>query len=332
MEIFSIKLTLLCITFVCEVIDIEAITCTEIRPTEQIAECTIYSSNLNNNKKLKSFTLQNKTLSTIDETYFEKCEKLTRIDLTNNQLRCLPSKIFSKNTALKTIILKKDNLTAIDPNWFKNSRELFYLDLSDNFIVHLPIFNFLTMLNLKFFHISQNQIINFDEEKILESFPNLEQFSFQYNQISCSRHHALNAFFETKNITTNSNGYDENSREAHYEQEIKGIGCVLNDFHLKTLIGVSIFFIVLCLILISIIIYLIRKLTIIKQSNERRATICSGSYADSTVFSQEMDQFDVAANMSQDAENTHDIPIYATVNKTVTSTEADAEPEYLNIN
>lgn len=150
--------------------------------------------------------LSGQSLKKITQGTFEKCKKVSEVDLSRNELTSLTDNMFEFNTYLETLNLSCNLLTSIDPKWFLScSAKMGTLDVSNNRLTYLTEEKLPTMTNLKFLMIEHNLIHDIDEVQIITKFDSLKHFKFQFNQIGCVRQNHLISYFGKQGINTSIN-------------------------------------------------------------------------------------------------------------------------------
>lgn len=159
-------------------------------------------------------------LTKIPEGVLDACHHVRFLTLQENHLTKLPSKIFAENHLLESISISSNRLTSVDPFWFQAcANTLNFLDLTDNFFVDFPVKTLPKMQKLTYLYLAQNQIFNFDDGDVIEKFPSLDYFQFQYNQIGCLHHAQLVKYFTRNNVTT-VGGDSSKARDSRFMEKL----------------------------------------------------------------------------------------------------------------
>lgn len=180
---------------------------------------------------LMAFEVPNVGMTSIDEDSFEKCVKLERLNLGQNLLTSLPSRIFYHNKGLLEVFLDGNKLTTIDANLFQHNKKLSQVVLSNNNLRYLPtnVFqanptltevwlhvnqlsdvSFLktvpTSNNLTKIYLNTNHLSDVDVEGLVGHLFNLEIFDINDNEFLCDRTTKMDQFLKSRNITTHHLG------------------------------------------------------------------------------------------------------------------------------
>uniref|UniRef100_A0A336LNH1 CSON009147 protein n=1 Tax=Culicoides sonorensis TaxID=179676 RepID=A0A336LNH1_CULSO len=193
------------------------------------------------------FTGNNIKLVAIDENAFENCLVVFDINLYNNSLTTLPSKVFAKNidlalltlnnnsithlpedlllnnVELRDLILFENNLTSLPSKLFSNTKNLDYLDLDDNqltdisFLDDMPVVNSLITIRL-----AMNWLSEIDVAKITRVFPNLAVIRLKDNGFLCERQKEIRNQLNQTNIRAEKDlGNCIENKTDWYELKIK---------------------------------------------------------------------------------------------------------------
>lgn len=155
-----------------------------------------YHLPLKNCTTFDTINFSNRKMPNISADAFQACPKLTRIDLSRNQLSTLPPNIFQSNLFLKCLNLSDNSLKEVNPFWFISPSDyLEILDLSKNLLESFPIQQFPNMTHMNHLVLSENHLIDVNEDLIMEKCTTLKHFEFQFNYIGCTRNKELQAYF-----------------------------------------------------------------------------------------------------------------------------------------
>ncbi|CAL1527949.1 unnamed protein product [Lymnaea stagnalis] len=116
----------------------------------------------------KTFLLTGNDLEKLSSTFFDTCQSLEYVDLTNTNLNpdffCSSSeRLFQKLTKLKKLSLDGNSLTLLSPNTFSSNRQITHLLLAGNRFNHVP-FNLKNTPELQVLDLQNNAIVSLDQE------------------------------------------------------------------------------------------------------------------------------------------------------------------------
>lgn len=140
-------------------------------------------------------------LTSVDENAFQKCTKLTKVNLHENLLTTLPSGLFDSNVDLSDVWLHKNKLKKIDGYMFKNNPNLWEINLSFNKIQEFSFPTEMTPLKkLRMLNLTYNALSDFNVGMLLEKCPNLKRIYFDENKFTCVRQPTVIKALQDKNI------------------------------------------------------------------------------------------------------------------------------------
>lgn len=142
----------------------------------------------------------------VDEHILIGCSKLTNLDITDNKLEALPENLLEQSPNLLFINFMGNFIRELPPKLFATTTKFVDLTVAWNRLREVPFEALKDHKQLTALRIYANDILNVDEVKIVESFPELKTFSFNNNEISCERYgeivEYLNKFgIETPTVT-----------------------------------------------------------------------------------------------------------------------------------
>lgn len=148
----------------------------------------------------ETVSLQWGRIKDIEPKAFHKCTKMKHLWLDFNFLVVLHSGTFEHNPNLIEISLWKNELEYLDEDVFDGLHELETLNLRCNYLVYFSPRHVQDLLKLKFLNLASNRLINFEINGLLDKMPQLGLFSYNGNDISCSRHAIISAKVNASNI------------------------------------------------------------------------------------------------------------------------------------
>ncbi|XP_017311159.1 leucine-rich alpha-2-glycoprotein isoform X2 [Ictalurus punctatus] len=145
---------------------------------------------------LQELHLPGNTLSSLPEDLLSGLYYLHTIDLTGNQLKELPARVFY-HAPLLNLVLKDNRLTSVDVDWLPTNSNLTWLDLSGNKLRKIPSALLQRLSHLETLHLSQNLLEALPAES-LHSLYALERLHLEDNKL-----HFLDAkaFSHNTNLT-----------------------------------------------------------------------------------------------------------------------------------
>lgn len=159
---------------------------------DEIFENNKNTTKINKFSKFQRFYMIKCNLTEIDEYIFGYKKSLEDIDLTNNELKKLDSKIFSKLKKLRRLKLSENNFTlqALPFDLLKYNRRLekFYLNLNKQNIDTLPYQLFLYTIRIENIYLNNNNLKYIDGRTFFHA-RNLVELNLENNLLS---------YFDTK--------------------------------------------------------------------------------------------------------------------------------------
>lgn len=150
----------------------------------------IYDNSLQTFTALSVINLSENKIKTISSKVFSICPKLNEINLANNMLTTLDAKIFEKNKELGKLHLQGNPLTVISAEVFVHTPLMTWLDMSHGELTTLwkTEKNHTTALlsNLTFLNVSHNRITEVKQSE-LNNFEKLRTLDISNNPLACSR-------------------------------------------------------------------------------------------------------------------------------------------------
>jgi hypothetical protein len=113
-----------------------------------------------NSPTLLTLILENTGLTTLEPDVFSHLKKLTRLDLSRNQLQSLDYRIFMNLTELFSLVLTNNRLISLtDDRLFASQLQLKYLKLSSNSLISLNRGVLIPLVSLKYLYLSGNPLV-----------------------------------------------------------------------------------------------------------------------------------------------------------------------------
>lgn len=170
----------------------------------------IYDNSLRTFSALSVINLSNNEIKTIGTKVFTMCPKLVEINLSYNQLTTLEPKVFEKNKELGKLYLQGNPLKVLNAEVFVHTPLITYLDMSHAELTSLwkadknrsP-----TLLsNLTFLNVSHNRITEIKQTE-LDHLNKLNALDISNNPLACSRDFEnLMTWLSNKKVSPNSSG------------------------------------------------------------------------------------------------------------------------------
>lgn len=150
---------------------------------------------------MRSLTAANVLIEEVHEDAFKECFRLISVDLSKNALRQLPENLFWNNQDLNYLYLEGNFLKELPDQLLKSVTGLSALSLGQNRIKDVPFEALKNQKQLKVLQLHSNDILNIDEDKLVESFPDLQTFEFNNNQMSCDRLFEVHQYLIKKGVS-----------------------------------------------------------------------------------------------------------------------------------
>lgn len=174
---------------------------------------------------LEVLDLENQNVKKVDADAFLGCENLKNITLSSNFVRKLAKETFYHTPNLKLIELSNNNIDHLDSDLFSRSYNLEILSLMENNLTQFSMDQIKNSPKLKDLNLHCNDLTDIDEIKMIQSFPNLEWFSIDYNQISCTHLVDLYQSLVENNINIEHSGSCNKTR-FYSTRKLHDITCV----------------------------------------------------------------------------------------------------------
>lgn len=150
----------------------------------------IFDNSLQTFTALSVINLSNNKIRTVSSKVFSMCPKLNEINLSNNMLNTLDAKIFEKNKELGKLHLQGNPLTVISAEVFVHTPLMTWLDMSHAQLTTLwkteKNHTASLLSNLTFLNVSHNRITELKQSE-LDNFNKLRTLDISYNPLACSR-------------------------------------------------------------------------------------------------------------------------------------------------
>ena len=170
----------------------------------------IYDNSLRTFSALSVVNLSNNEIKSIGTKVFTMCPKLVEINLSYNQLTTLDPKVFEKNNELGKLYLQGNPLKVLNAEVFVHTPMITYLDMSHAELTSLwkadknrsP-----TLLsNLTFLNVSHNRITEIKQTE-LDHLNKLNALDISNNPLACSRDFEnLMTWLSNRKVSPNSSG------------------------------------------------------------------------------------------------------------------------------
>lgn len=158
----------------------------------------IRSATFRNMLNLKYLYAFGNLISQYNSDWFKESPNLSRITMSNNNLRLLPRKAFYFNKKLLIIELSNNNIDTIEEDAFDGVTSLQLLALDNNLITVLDDRSFLSNISIKNFLINKNKL-NYVTNKLFKKII-LNEISFYGNPWNCKCLNEIENFFYRNNV------------------------------------------------------------------------------------------------------------------------------------
>lgn len=118
---------------------------------------------------------------------FYPCQKLRFLYLNDNNIKYLPTNLFSNSNGLLRLKMMRNQLKSDSLASISKLTNLLELDLSGNELDEFPIEEMKKLTNLHELYLQSNYLTDIDERRIIEYFPNLMWIYLADNDFMCSR-------------------------------------------------------------------------------------------------------------------------------------------------
>ena len=135
-------------------------------------------------EKVTILNLSNNQLTTLQPKIFQPlAPQLLTLDLSHNRLTTIPPDVFSGLSALQRLYLNHNHLTTIAPGVFQDLTQLKLLHLDHNDLTELKPGTFHGLTLLKSLSLNANQLTHLSSN-IFHSIPQLEWFHLDHNHLA----------------------------------------------------------------------------------------------------------------------------------------------------
>lgn len=166
------------------------------------------------------------SMEEIEEDAFEGCDKLSYLDLDDNNLVKMGKNTFKGLTSLEQLWLRGGNSPIVDLD-LTDLKQLKWLGLRHFNITLFPAEILREQTNLADLMLFSNNLFDLDIEGILKFTPNLNQIELIDNNFKCSRLKEILVILKAKNVNTASHYVVEHQRRRKYiPSKIDGIHCL----------------------------------------------------------------------------------------------------------
>lgn len=170
----------------------------------------IYDDSLKTFSALSVVNLSNNEIKTIGTKVFTVCPKLVEINLSYNQLTTLDAKVFEKNKELGKLYLQGNPLKVLSAEVFLHTPMITYLDMSHAELTSLwqaDKNRSATLLsNLTFLNVSHNRITEIKQTE-LDHLVKLNTLDISNNPLACSRDFEnLMTWLSKRKVSPNAGG------------------------------------------------------------------------------------------------------------------------------
>ena len=191
---------------------------------------------------LRHLTLPRNNIRLVLEDALSKAPYLKTLDLSHNDLDCLPRAI-SKQTKLKELYLSNNEIGLLDSELFVNLTQLQALDLSGNQLMFLPENLFTPLRYLQTLDLSNNSLI-FLTKDIFGDLYRLEELRLSNNKIRDVTHGWLSGMPNLWVLEMNFALHQTRSTSVHQERLISNpSGLIMTNIENLSLAGNGITFI-----------------------------------------------------------------------------------------
>ncbi|KAL2089860.1 hypothetical protein ACEWY4_014548 [Coilia grayii] len=164
---------------------------------------TITGEDLRSTPLLKELHLSNNKLKNLSADMLMGLPHLHTIDLTGNQLRELPSRVFH-HAPLNSQALKNNFLLRAEADWLPSNSNLTWIDLSGNHFQKVPAGLLQNLGRLVTLDLSMNKLEELPAE-VLDPLPLMERLSLQNNKLHFIDPLAFNATFSLSYLFLQNN-------------------------------------------------------------------------------------------------------------------------------
>lgn len=151
---------------------------------------------------IRSYTATNMKIEMLQIDTFYKCSKLTKIDLSRNNLTSLPADLFSNNEFLATLILDHNHFETIECMTFQYNSPLQKLSLIGNELSQFPLIDYYgcNLYDLEILCVDAKTVREINTERVMEIMPKLNQLWFEENDLSEAQFAELKTSFKQHGV------------------------------------------------------------------------------------------------------------------------------------
>lgn len=150
---------------------------------------------------VRSITAQRIYIEEIREDAFEDCTRLISLDLSDNVIKSLPDRLFQNVISFNYLYLDSNFIKEIPDGLFGAGTALKAFNLNHNRLKEVPVQVLKKFKDLTCLQVHSNDILNFNEKEIVETFPSLQSFEFNNNQLSCDRQFKIQEYLRDLRIS-----------------------------------------------------------------------------------------------------------------------------------
>lgn len=170
----------------------------------------IYDNSLKTFSALSVVNLSNNEIKSIGTKVFTMCPKLVEINLSYNQLTTLDPKVFEKNNELGKLYLQGNPLKVLNAEVFVHTPMITYLDMSHAELTSLwkadKNRSSTLLSNLTFLNVSHNRITEIKQTE-LDHLNKLNALDISNNPLACSHDFEnLMSWLSKRKVSPNSSG------------------------------------------------------------------------------------------------------------------------------
>ncbi|XP_077367381.1 uncharacterized protein LOC144010783 [Festucalex cinctus] len=105
-------------------------------------------------------------LDKLPSDLLRNASRLNSLDLTENQLVCLPPGVFSQSS-LRNLVLKNNRIEQAEAGWFDDNNSLIWLDLSGNGLSEIPVSFLQKLKHLEHLDLSDNKLEDLQPDALM---------------------------------------------------------------------------------------------------------------------------------------------------------------------
>lgn len=173
---------------------------------------------------LEKLVTRNVKLEGFEDGALANCPNLTEVYFSDAEFTEFPDNLFESNPLLATLEVYRSKLIKIQSTILSSLPNLIYLDLTATFIEEIDIDSFASN-KIKIIWLYSNYLKDFQVEKALVRFSQLEEIAFNDNDIKCSRVQViLDVLADHDDVLIEY--YAEQKEREEEIQEVGGITCI----------------------------------------------------------------------------------------------------------